>query len=657
MVLFSKKKRVVGLALVAVLGLGAGAGLMLHGRPAQAQVESKQAEPPKARVETPAMLEDTAGLAEFVQERMDEQMKRLRIPGAVIAIVKDGRILLSQGYGQADLEQDLPVDAATSMFRIASTTKLFTWTAVMQLVEQGKIDLDADVNTYLRSVTIPATYPEPVTMRHLMTHTAGFEEGGVGYQITTDPAALPGSIAETLNRHKLARIRPPGEMSAYSNYGAALAGLIVEEVSGMPYDDYIRKHLFEPLDMDHSTVAEPLPAAFLPYGVVGYAAGNGRFTRGVPTFEGGFRPAGSGTVSAVDMAHFMLAHLENGKYGDRQILKPETAALMHATAFQFDKRLPGVALGFSEKMINGVSLIAHGGSDPLFNTELYLAPAERLGIFLSYNGGPGSEAAAELVQDLFDRYHPAPEAAPAEVYASAESVRKYAGAYRFTRRNASDIDKFFNFFAQLNIAAAGNTLSLGSGSERQLYREVGPNLFRLEGGSNLIGFRTNPSGQVTHMMLDIAPDMPLERTPLLDRSGFWLIVVGASALILLTALPGPLLFRKKFKAMTPAQKRNIRLSAGTSAWALLSVFAMFAIVMSMDVMQKLGGISPLLVLGLAMPLVTAGLTAALSVATIRVWRSKDWKVWKRVHYTLVTLSAVGVVCFFHYWNLLGWQFG
>lgn len=110
----------------------------------------------------------------------------------------------------------------------------------MQLMEQGKIDLDTDINTYLKSVKIPANYPEPIPMRHLMTHTAGFEEGGVGYQITTDPAKLPGSISETLDKHMPARVRPPGEISSYSNYGATLAGLIVEEVSGIPYDDYIK---------------------------------------------------------------------------------------------------------------------------------------------------------------------------------------------------------------------------------------------------------------------------------------------------------------------------------------------------------------------------------------------------------------------------------
>ncbi|WP_341187930.1 serine hydrolase domain-containing protein [Paenibacillus sp. FSL H7-0756] len=648
-----KNRLIATLAICVVLGLAT--GLIFPGKHAKA--ETGQASSPGSRIEAPAKLEDTAGLTAFVDGMMEEYMNRLQIPGAVISVVKDGRIILANGYGSSNLEQALLVDPATSMFRIASTTKLFTWTAVMQLVEQGKIDLDTDINTYLKSVKIPDTYPEPITMRHLMTHTAGFEEGGVGYQITTDPAELPGSISETLNKHMLARIRPPGVMSSYSNYGATLAGMIVEDVSGIPYNDYIQKYIFDPLDMKYSTVVEPLPESFIPYEVIGYNTKNGSFIPGTPTFEGGFRPAGSATASAVDMAHFMIAHLQNGKYGGRQILKPETAELMHSTAFQPDKRLPGVALGFAEKRVNGVRLISHGGSDPMFNTEFYLAPAKHLGIFLSYNGGQGSEAAANLLQALFNRYYPAPEVEQPEFAASAESVQKYAGSYQFTRRNISDIDKFFNFFAQLNVTTVDNKISLGSGSEQQLYRAIAPNLFQLEEGTDQIGFLTDESGKVTHMLLDIAPEMPLERTPLLDQSKFWLILLGVVGFIFLTALPGPVFFRRRFKAMTLPEKRAIRLSAGTAGWGMLSFITLFMVIMSMDIMQKLSGISPLLSVLLIMPIIMTGLTLALLVSAILVWKNKYWTAIKRVHYTLVALAAVVLAIFFYYWNLLGWQFG
>lgn len=657
MLTYIKKRLIAVLTLLAVISAGLGASLMLPGNQAWAETKTDQTVLPITQTEAPANLDDTASLTAFVNGIMEQDMNRLQIPGAVISIVKDNKIILAKGYGSSNLEKAAPVDPTTSMFRIASTTKLFTWTAVMQLVEQGKIDLDTDINTYLKSLKIPATYPEPITMRHLMTHTAGFEEGGVGYQITTDPAKLPGSISETLNKHMLARVRPPGQISSYSNYGATLAGLIVEEVSGVPYNDYIKKYIFDPLDMKYSTVVEPLPESFMPNKVVGYNSDNGSFIPGTPTFEGGFRPAGSGTVSAVDMAHFMIAHLQNGKYGDQQILRPETAELMHSTAFQFDKRLPGVDLGFAEKQINGLTLITHGGSDPMFNTGLYLVPAKHVGIFVSYNGGEGGDSAADLIQAFFNRYYPAPNASQAEFIASDESIQKFAGAYQFTRRNISDIDKFFNFFAQLNVSVEDNKLSLGSGSEQQLYSEVSPNMFQLEGGTEQIAFRTNESGKVTHMILGMAPDMPLERTPLLDQNKFWLIVLGFSGLIFITALLGLIFSRRKIKAMTPPEKWAIRLSAGTAGWALLSFVTIFMVVMSMDMMQKFSGISLSLSLSLVMPIILVGLTLALLISAILVWKNKYWTAFKRVHYTLVTLSAVAMTLFFYYWNLLGWQFG
>lgn len=204
-----KKRLIAGLTLLAVISAGFGASLVFPGKQASAENQTGQTGLPAAQIEAFANLDDTAGLTSYVDGIMEKDMNRLQIPGAVISIVKDGKIILAKGYGSSNLEEAAPVNPTTSMFRIASTTKLFTWTAVMQMVEQGKIDLDTDINTYLKSVKIPVTYPEPITMRHLMTHTAGFEEGGVGYQITTDPAKLPGSISETLNKHMLARVRPP----------------------------------------------------------------------------------------------------------------------------------------------------------------------------------------------------------------------------------------------------------------------------------------------------------------------------------------------------------------------------------------------------------------------------------------------------------------
>ena len=246
-----------------------------------------------ATLSTPA-LDDTAALGDFIDGIMKAHMDQLRIPGAVVAIIKNGRVLYAKGYGYQNIEKNIPVDPAKSLFRIGSTSKLFTWTAVMQLVEQGKLSLDGDVNSYLKTFKIPDKFGKPIRIRDLMTHTPGFEDGALGYLIVQDSSQVE-PIATTLAKHMPARVRPPGELSSYSNYGAALAGLIVEQVSGVPFNDYIERNILEPLDMQYATFQEPPPPELRPYSVVGYADENGTYVAKPFEFVGGFRPAGSGS--------------------------------------------------------------------------------------------------------------------------------------------------------------------------------------------------------------------------------------------------------------------------------------------------------------------------------------------------------------------------
>jgi hypothetical protein len=358
------------------------------------------------------------------------------------------------------------------------------------------------------------------------------------------------------------------------------------------------------------------------------------------------------------MAHFMIAHLQDGRYGDQHILKAETTRWMHSPAFQFDKRLPAMDLGFMEKRMNGLRVISHGGADTLFTTELYLVPDKQIGIFVSHSGGDGGAAAAGLLQAFFDRYFPAQAVERPPVSAELEhAVQKYAGSYQFTRRNHTDIDKFFSFLSQISITASDNRLSIGSGAEQQVFAPIGPDLFQEVGGMHQIGFRTDASGKVTHLLLDILPDMPLEPTPLTDQSTFWFPLLGISAVLFITALTGFAYRRRAIKAMPKAQKWAVRLSAVTAAWALATCFATFVVVLNMDLLDRLSRIPQSLNLYLFMPIILVGLTAALVAYSVMVWKNKYWTVLKRVHYTFVALSAVVMSLFFYHWNLLGWQFG
>lgn len=640
--------KTIALGLLASLPMGASA-LLIAARP----------EPVTARAPTAELVGasgQTALLEPFIDGLMKAEMDHGKIPGGVISIVKDGKLLFAKGYGFSDVDRGTPVDPEKHLFRIASTTKLFTWTAVMQLVEQGKLDLDTDINTYLRTFRIPATYKQPITLRHLMTHTAGFEEGSVGFSITTDLNGAP-SIAQKLAAHIPARVRPPGQMASYSNYGAALAGLIVEQVSGIPYDDYIEQHIFAPLGMRYATVREPVPAALAPYKVVGYAREGGGFVRKPATYEGGFRPAGSGSVSAIDMTHFMLAALQGGSYGGKSILTPASMQRMQSPAFTLDPRIPALGLGYYGQNVGGERAWAHGGSDPLFNTEMYLFPARQLGIFISFSGGQGDVAAENLAKALIARLYPKSQSAPKTI--AAGSLEKYAGTYEFTRRSHTKIDKFYGLLSQLSVSVSpsGDRLSMGSGDEEVQLAPIAPDLFQEVGGTRQIAFRTNAAGDVTHMFLDFLSFAPLERVPFFDGSGFWYPMLGLVLTLFISAILG-LFYRARLIAAMPWPERKlVWLSAAVAILGMFSVMVPGFLLISTDLVGRLSHVPGSWKIALAMPILFIGLTAIFLAMLPRAWAGKYWNLRNRLYHTAMGVAAILLTLFFLKWNLVGWNFG
>ena len=200
---------------------------------------------------------DRGDLSTWLDGLVPYGLKSGDIAGVVVVVVKDGKVLLQKGYGYADVARKTPMDPDTTMIRPGSTSKLFTWTAVMQLVAEGKLDLDRDVNAYL-DFKIPHKSGKAITLRDLMNHRAGFEEG-LKDLLATDPHGLP-STEQYLKQHPRPLLFTPGQVPAYSNYGAALAGYIVQRVSGEPFAQYVERHIFLPLGMRHATFLQPLPS-------------------------------------------------------------------------------------------------------------------------------------------------------------------------------------------------------------------------------------------------------------------------------------------------------------------------------------------------------------------------------------------------------------
>lgn len=352
------------------------------------------------------------------------------IPGAVVVVVKDGEVLVQKGYGHADIEQDVPVDPATTLFRPGSVSKLFTWTAVMQLVEQGRLDLDADINTYLE-FAVPAE-GRPITMRQVMTHTTGLANASRDL-IVTDPKLLGSSLGRTLAERLPPQVHPPGTSPAYSNYATALAGHIVERVSGQSFDDYMETHILGPLGMTRSTFRQPLPARLAPFMAQRYDPG----ARTAAPFElVPLAPAGALAATGPDLAKFAIAHLREGAYGNGRILRPDTVRQMHAPQAAAVPGIPAMTLGFFESRVGGRRVLGHTGGTAGFTSNLVLFVEDDAALIFSFNGARGHPGLTALFNGLTRGFAlrylavdaPAIADAP-DPEASTERVRRMRGTY------------------------------------------------------------------------------------------------------------------------------------------------------------------------------------------------------------------------------------
>jgi len=512
---------------------------------------------------------------------MPTALRTARTPGAVVVIVKDGQVLLEKGYGLADQKTRTPVDPKRTLFRPGSTSKLFTWTAVMQLVEQGKLDLDVDVNRYL-DFQIPPYDGQPITLRQIMTHRTGFEErikDLLAFNVPEPP------LKDVLSGNMPARIFAAGTTSAYSNYATGIAGHIVESVSGMPFDDYIDKNVFGPLGMQHSTFRQPLPDALKGDMATGYEEsdkpGLGFEVVNVP-------PAGALSSTGDDMSHFMIAHLADGRYGDAQILKPETARMMHTTVTRPFPDLNGIALGFYQADINGHRVIAHGGDTDYFHSDLWLFLDDHVGMFISVNAlgkdGLGEGIRDNVFHEFADRYFPRSEPLKAVDPEMAKAhARQIAGRCQTTRRGETTFVSLINMIQPTTIAAnPDGSITTKLLLEPETFVEVQPYLWRQVDGHDLLQARL-VDGKVALWSTDVLA-FAFAYEPLHGLAGMGLelpLLCLSLAVLLVGVLAWPVgaAARKWYGAapLPPAVRRGTRATALASLAALLAVVAWTAL--------------------------------------------------------------------------------
>jgi CubicO group peptidase (beta-lactamase class C family) len=427
-----------------------------------------------------------AGVSRAALERVADsvfavEMAAEKLPGGVFVWVQNGRVVLAKGYGVSDLRTRHPVSPDSTLWRIGSISKVMTAAGVVQLADRGRIRLDGDVNDYLRSVKVPATYPETVTPRHLVTHTAGFDELP-GRSAPSREAVLP--LGEFL-RTRLVRVRQPGRVIAYSSFAPALAGALIEDVSGLPFETYLERNLWHPLGM-HDTNVHPRGALPAGYGVRGDSVVDA-------TWEWSHTaPAGMVNSTAADMGRFigfMLGHHPRG----RRVLGDAARRSMLSRQFTTHPQVPGMGLGFQEARVHGRVIFEHGGDIDGYASLLVLLPEEGSGFFVATHR-EGAQLRYALRKALLDRFYGTPEVAARRM--AGADLAPFTGEYRWNIWCRSCANPWRPGAVQ--VTADGDS-ALKAMGERWV--PVAPLLFQTRGGRRQIGFARDSAGQVWQFTL------------------------------------------------------------------------------------------------------------------------------------------------------------
>jgi CubicO group peptidase (beta-lactamase class C family) len=614
--------------------------------------ESRVAEPPHELT--------VADVHAFLDGFVPMQLEREDIAGAVVLVVKDGAIFFAKGYGYSDVDKRTPVTVDATLFRPGSISKLFTWTAVMQLVEQGKLDLDRDINDYL-DFKIPPKFGKPITLRNLMTHTAGFEEQVK--DLITEEGAPIATLKQHLSEHIPERIFPPGTTPAYSNYGASLAGYIVERISGRPFNDYVAENIFKPLRMSHSTFVQPLPADLKPLMSGGYRLGSSK-PKPFEIIEES--PAGALAATASDLARFMIAHLQNGKLDNAQILRPETAVQMHSRQFGLSPALNAMCLGFYEETRNGHRIIGHGGDTVYFHSDMHLMLDSGVAFFVSYNSAGKGDISprSALWYHFLDRYFPFTPPKVEKLATADADARSVAGHYLTSRRSESNFLKVIAVGDNFQVTAEENGLIKidpykDFNGQIKKWQEIAPLVYRSVNGQDLVAFRRDERGR-----MQLVPNFPavvMQRIPFVVNNDFNQSLFSAVMVVLLFTLicwPLAAIIRGHYRQPLElgASYRRLRLwvravcavDIAFVIWFLLTVSSDNLAAFSSANDAKLHAIQLLGLLG-------AFGTIIVFVACLRSWKDSQVWFWTRIWNLLLLLACIGYVWFSYHWNLLNFN--
>jgi CubicO group peptidase (beta-lactamase class C family) len=615
----------------------------MGGGPPQASAEAPEPDPqPGFPVQAGI---DPIELEAFLDDFVPDQLSELHVPGLVFVLVEDGEVTFARGYGLADRERGIPFDPEQSIIRAGSIVKTITATALMQLAERGQIDLDQDVNQYLTTFHVPDTYPEPITARQLLHYTGGLDSRFVGIRVPDPGELMPlaGYLAERLPP----RTRPPGVIRAYNDHEIALAGLVVEEVSRMSYEEYVQANIFEPLEM-HST-SLVLPPAQLDRVAIGYSA-TGPYPLNYYYLNNA--PGAGINTTAMDLARYMIMHLQNGRYLDRQILGTDTAEEMHRTGFSHHPALPGIAYTFDEVLWGEYRILAKSGGAPGFQNRMLLFPEQGIGVYFTYNRDSSVPLRGRLEDAFLERFFPASQVgfSGTPLADAAARSQRYVGYYQdMNDYSVTTIERISQLMNQVRVTAnEDGTLNLFGGR----IVEVEPGLFQWDDSRDYVAFREDDSGEVTHLLV---ARTAFARLPWYETAP---LQTGLLGFALLAFLSGALAW---LVAILRGKGRGRHLGGALSLLVLAFLIGfgtLFAPLVTSPDPPWGFSFEPSLALRLVLLLTPAIalLTGLLMVASVRQWLRHEQSPTRRIHNTVMLAAGLGFVFFLHTWNLLGWRF-
>ncbi len=575
-------------------------------------------------------------------------MATQQVPGAIGAVVVGEDVIL-RGWGYSDVDAGTRAGPDNVRFEIGSISKLFTWLGVMMLVEDGTLDLQADVSGYVRATEVPGN--EPLTLAHLMSHRPGYEDS---YGLF-DPAigALP--RPQALAASAPAQVFPRGQVTAYSNWGVALAGQIIEDVAGIPFEEFLQSRILDPLGMAATTYSEamrrpeqpPLSRSYRVQGGVNH-----------PAFRidiGSFGPAGSMASTAADMARFLRFLLGDGDLDGARLLQPETMTQMRTRLFDDLADASDMAHGLQARPMFGTTVYGHAGGLNEFLSNLVFIPEIGAGVFISQNGGAGmglSFLGPDLVLAHLAAEAGLSDALPETVPDARAHAEEAAGRYIANRRSFSGPMQAFAPQAEVQALPDGAILAPSMRSAAMIRHEpIAPDLWQEPNGERVMAIRDD-TGRVVRLM-DGMGVMTYERVRLANDPVLVLAGLGLSALLAFSTLIG-LIWRHGLKGGSRAGvlAAGLAIVAAGNVWALviaIGLAAMTALQLGTDFLFDQP--QPTAVAVLVLADVLAVLAALVLLSLVIVWRAPGWSLWRRLHHSGFALVLVATSVLFVRWGL------